>query len=221
MSKVLRFPANEVGTDYFVGDIHGCLDLLLSSLKEIGFNEKKDRLFSVGDLVDRGDDSLGCLRFLRDNDWFHAIRGNHEQMLIDFHEGKWPCDNYLMNGGQWFYRLKDEEAKEAYDIAKSLPFIIEVGDIGIVHAQPLNNWEDTVYRIEADVPYAEKYIIWGRDVIRSPIPFTCDGIGKVFCGHTVVKEPVNRGNVKFIDTGAVFYGKLTICDSLGRILTGE
>ena len=78
-----HLPANTVGRDFIVGDLHGCLDLLHAELARLQFEPAKDRLFSVGDLADRGPDSMGCLRLLREP-WFHAVRGNHEDMLIAY-----------------------------------------------------------------------------------------------------------------------------------------
>jgi serine/threonine protein phosphatase 1 len=219
MRNFLNFEKNVSGTDYFIGDIHGEISALKKALNAIRFNESKDRLFSVGDLVDRGEDSMEVLRFFRDSPWFHAVRGNHEDMLKKVHENDWPLDNYLINGGKWYFVLSPEEKNEAYDIVKDLPIVIKAGDVGVVHAQPLNNWESMVEGIiHGNENNLEMYVMWGRDVIRGTLPFNCDGIGKVFCGHTVIKTPVNRGNVKFIDTGAVFGGKLTICNSDGIVV---
>src|SRR3546814_14755908 len=84
MANVHRhLAANKVGSDFIVGDLHGCLDLLQVELDRVGFDRAKDRLFSVGDLIDRGPDSMGCLRLLREP-WFFAARGNHEDMLLDY-----------------------------------------------------------------------------------------------------------------------------------------
>src|SRR3546814_10866998 len=91
MANVHRhLAANKVGSDFIVGDLHGCLDLLQVELDRVGFDRAKDRLFSVGDLIDRGPDSMGCLRLLREP-WFFAARGNHEDMLLDYaYEGVMP-----------------------------------------------------------------------------------------------------------------------------------
>lgn len=40
-------------------------------------------MLSVGDLVDRGPDSIGCLKLL-EAPWFHAVMGNHEQLLLNY-----------------------------------------------------------------------------------------------------------------------------------------
>ena len=46
----------------FVGDVHGCLTELEGLLNLAGFLPKRDRLFFVGDLINRGPDSLGVLK---------------------------------------------------------------------------------------------------------------------------------------------------------------
>ena len=68
-----HYTINTKGTDYVVGDIHGHFTLLQNTLKELGFSEEKDRLFSVGDLVDRGEESHLALEWL-DKPWFYPVR---------------------------------------------------------------------------------------------------------------------------------------------------
>ena len=80
---IRTLPSNDQGRDYVVGDLHGCRQLLDQLLEFVDFSPENDRLFSVGDLIDRGSDSLGCLALL-EKPWFYAVRGNHEEMLLDF-----------------------------------------------------------------------------------------------------------------------------------------
>ncbi|HBT56502.1 MAG TPA: diadenosine tetraphosphatase, partial [Pseudomonas sp.] len=70
-------------TIYAVGDIQGCLKPLQCLLSEVGFNPSRDVLWSVGDMVNRGPDSLGTLRFLKqlDNACI-AVLGNHDLHLL-------------------------------------------------------------------------------------------------------------------------------------------
>ena len=67
---VLRFGLNEDGRDFVVGDIHGMFQHLTELLEQIEFDEGSDRLFSVGDLVDRGPESHRALEWL-DKPWFY------------------------------------------------------------------------------------------------------------------------------------------------------
>ena len=57
VSAMPRLAQNTVGRDIAVGDIHGCFTELQRGLDTIGFDPCTDRLFSVGDLVDRGPES--------------------------------------------------------------------------------------------------------------------------------------------------------------------
>ena len=56
-TPIQRFTRNTTGRDLIVGDIHGCFGRLANALTLIDFDPARDRLFSVGDLVDRGPDS--------------------------------------------------------------------------------------------------------------------------------------------------------------------
>ena len=94
------FEANTVGRDFVVGDLHGSYSAFLNLLKGIEFDKSKDRMFSVGDLVDRGPDSVSCLSLLREP-WFNAVLANHEAMMIDKFNGGWSGSYWYQNGGQW------------------------------------------------------------------------------------------------------------------------
>ena len=96
---------------YIVGDLHGCRALLDEQLLAVNFDTRRDLLVSVGDLIDRGPDSLACLRLLKEP-WFRCVRGNHEEMalaaLTQGDEQLWQ-----MNGGDWFWRLDGAQRAEA------------------------------------------------------------------------------------------------------------
>lgn len=67
---------------YAVGDIQGCLESLHQLLHIADFNPQKDTLWIVGDLVNRGSDSLGALRFARSLPSVKMVLGNHDLHLI-------------------------------------------------------------------------------------------------------------------------------------------
>lgn len=62
-SSFKSFPLNTLGRDFAVGDIHGMYSLLEQKLAAVNFNPQKDRLFSVGDLVNRGPESSRVMSF--------------------------------------------------------------------------------------------------------------------------------------------------------------
>jgi bis(5'-nucleosyl)-tetraphosphatase (symmetrical) len=70
-------------TTYAVGDLQGCLQPLQCLLQEVAFDPKKDHLWLVGDLVNRGPQSLETLRFLYAmRDSLTCVLGNHDLHLL-------------------------------------------------------------------------------------------------------------------------------------------
>ncbi len=64
---------------YAIGDIQGCYESLQCLLEKIAFNPQLDRLWLVGDLINRGPDSLATLRFLFSiRDSVDFVLGNHD-----------------------------------------------------------------------------------------------------------------------------------------------
>lgn len=209
------------GKLWAVGDIHGCYNLLMTRLKEIGFDFENDLLVAVGDLVDRGAQNIECIELLS-KPWFTSVRGNHEDLCIGglHNESYKRC--HVANGGEWFYML---DGQAMYNIAKTfaeLPVVLEISHngkkFGFVHGHiEQNNWgefketftqEPTAFRDPSELA------MWGRDRLdEDKNQYThVSGIDAVILGHTVTQKPCKRDNCYWIDTGAVHWGTMTILD---------
>ncbi|MBX9754796.1 MAG: metallophosphoesterase [Pseudomonadaceae bacterium] len=200
---IKRFGRNTAGRDLAVGDIHGHFTRLQAALDAVGFDPAVDRLFSVGDLVDRGPDSIDVDCWVLRRPWFHAVRGNHEQMTIE------RSDMHFLNGGAWFCGLSSVDQDCYAVILADLPLAIEIetlsGVVGVVHADiPRDDWAFLVAGLKAGGPEAvhiEAMCQWSRRRIDQFDESGVSGIRAVICGHTPVRSPVVLGNVYHIDTG--------------------
>jgi bis(5'-nucleosyl)-tetraphosphatase (symmetrical) len=124
---------------YAIGDVHGCFPELKALLAEISFNPRQDRLWFVGDLISRGPDSLGCLRFIRDlGDRAVVVMGNHEVRALAGLSGNSTreFDTYM----GFFAQAPDRE--ELYDWIRSFPLVHRDEELGftLVHAGLPPSW---------------------------------------------------------------------------------
>lgn len=212
MSLVQRFEQNTTGRDLIVGDIHGHFAKLQTWLDGLAFNpDAGDRLFSVGDLVDRGPDSDQALDWLA-KPWFHAVLGNHEDMAIDWAMGMGDPGNYVANGGAWNVGNPQAVRQLYADAFRALPVAVELetalGTVGIVHAGcPYSDWRLFTTALEKanPDPMERDHLImmatWSRDRITKMDDSMVYGVRAVIVGHTPMERMTSLGNTLFIDTG--------------------
>ncbi len=223
--RLVHLAKNTQGNDYVVGDLHGCIRQLYTALTQLNFDPSRDRLISVGDLVDRGIDNLMALKLINEP-WFYAVLGNHEVMHLnqDF-------DHAVSNGMDWALRFVRDKAKnqptlddqtpvyfELLEAFKRFPIAYEIetehGLMVVLHAEVtpvIQEWSLARDLIEAvkDHQLCKSDFLWGRkryQVISSyfdPDEYV-DGVTYIFTGHTPVNQPTWHGNHLNIDTGLVF-----------------
>lgn len=186
-----------------IGDIHGCLrslDALLGAVKL----QANDLIVTLGDYVDRGPDSLGVMNRLIRLSKTHrliALRGNHEQMMMEARESAGQLAVWREYGG--------DAALKSYDVLEDGGNLADVPD---EHWDFLDSycrdWFETEKHlfvhagVYPDLPMAEQpvYILrW--EVFSEPAAHES---GKVWiCGHTPQREgwPRSVGHAICIDTG--------------------
>ena len=198
------------------------------------FDPELDRIFSVGDLIDRGPDSPEALGWLSEP-WFHAVRGNHEQMLIDCVSGTGDVARHTRNGGAWLYQQTTRVQHEFCKALQELPLIIEVDlldgrKIGIVHAEaPLADTDDDWQKVK-DVlsghfgedrrQQALKTALYARGKIEQQNNEPIRGISQLYVGHSTVSNVTRLGNVVYTDTGCSFHdGALSLIELNAETIT--
>ena len=131
---------------YVVGDIQGCLTPLLALLEKLDFDPSKDKLISVGDLINRGPQSLQTLRFCMDlGDAFQMVLGNHDLHLLAVAEGvRKPNPKDTLPD-----ILEAPDAPEILAWLRSHPLLLEIQGYHIVHAGIPHIWSiDKAHQLE-------------------------------------------------------------------------
>ncbi len=197
---------------FAVGDIHGCLDQLQELIPLLDIDRDRDTLVLIGDYIDRGSDSKGVLDFIvelkRELKHVVCLRGNHEEMFLDFMLGGKTGALFLENGGRETlssYGLKPAleglavRLPEAHlQFLQALPLYFETEDFLFIHAG-----------LRPGIPLARQDpfdLLW----IRQEFYLSDTDFSKVVVfGHTPFAQPLLLEDRIGIDTGAVYGGKLT------------
>lgn len=121
-------------TSLIIGDIHGCLSTLKALIAKAG---PVDSIISVGDLIDRGEDSMGVVQYCIDNN-IQVCLGNHESMFIDAMEdylspNDHPYKRMVLRESDWwnnggdrvFTQIPPDKLSTLMEYFKSLPIYIK------------------------------------------------------------------------------------------------
>ena len=199
------------GRDWVVGDVHGCFRTLRHALLAIDFEYGRDRLFSVGDLIDRGPNSIEALEWLEGERFEAVVMGNHEAemiRLLQTGEIVAPAKSYQ----QWMWNIKRQDLFRWYRALRPLPLAVTVetahGHVGIVHCSTWHDsWSATLDALENRDIVAINMILLGideREKRAGPTGNRVTGVDRVIAGHDARKEIEIRENLWSIDTGAGF-----------------
>jgi serine/threonine protein phosphatase 1 len=212
---------NNLGRDYFVGDIHGRFDELMDALDRVDFNFETDRLISVGDLVDRGDQSEKVVGLI-DQPWFYAVRGNHDQFILDQYE----AERVMLYGdyshysardihrqvccfeADWFYALSEKQQFALASKLMRLAYVIELDlgsmRIGVCHAGvPLEFDDWQAYLVGLADRNVRELTLRNRHVAQNlnrGVERQLKGIDFTLHGHSCFPKPLFGKQCGFIDT---------------------
>ncbi|MCB9496296.1 MAG: metallophosphoesterase [Fibrobacteria bacterium] len=190
-----------------MGDVHGCFDELQDLIEEVGWSPE-DEWILVGDLLNKGPDSLGVLEWAKDSG-ARTLLGNHEGKLLSCldkpHESLTSKERALLAS-------LGESPQEFGDWIRTWPRWIEWPDLVAVHA----GLEPGVSRLEA---MRERIVLTVRtwdgcgeelDRIGDPAWYAVvDWPVPVVFGHWAAGGLVDLPVCKGLDTGCVYGGKLT------------
>ena len=226
---------------YVIGDIHGRLDLFQPLVDAIErdaeqFDGEDATIILLGDLVDRGPDSAGVVRYARDLQQRRKVRilaGNHEEMFLQSFEDIEVLRHFLKFGGretllsygldrstynamtleELFERIQTLVPQDERDFIAGFEELIVAGDYVFVHAgidptKPVENQKRS-----------DK--LWIRErFLRHDKPLS----HVIVHGHTIFDEVEIRDWRIGIDTGAYNSGRLTALvleDDKRRLLTAN
>lgn len=209
-----------------IGDVHGCLEEFQELARLVGYEPKVDRLVQLGDLMDRGPDPVGCVRFARESG-IEVVRGNHEDKHLRWRKHE-KTRGAKKNPVQGIYGVRAEQnlalSDEDIQWLTSAPLMLELGNglvavhAGLEPAFPLSKQSSAVSRIRF-VDTAGEMVGFTAGSIEQP-PGTSfwssrwAGPESVVYGHAIysLTEPrIDRfdgGACYGIDTGCVYGGSL-------------
>ena len=211
-----------------IGDVHGSIFELNELLNKIQYNKDQMRLIMAGDLVDRGPDSVGVVRKIRELN-VECVKGNHEDKHIRFHNNqlreksdkKFKNEKYL---NKFEAHINASFSSADWNWLENLPIRINIINNywvihgGLIPSVPFDKQEDSKMMRARFVDEhgnhkplkkgasTEGAFVWSEK---------WKGPESVIYGHSVQENHVPRidkfdgGECIGIDTGCCFGGKLT------------
>jgi len=224
---------------FVIGDLHGCIRQMRALQDQMQAKDPEAIQVYVGDYVDRGDHSKDVLEALyaaRDNPKVVCLRGNHEDMMLDFlqdptaNKARWLRYGGLNTLGSYgiagvtqssppevlqdtMTRFQEALSLNVQHWLSTLPTHWQSGNLAVVHAAA-----DPALPMALQ---AEQTLKWGHRDFFSTL--RSDGVW-VAHGHTIVEEATAEAGRIAVDTGAYATGRLTAAyitpDSLDFLQAG-
>ncbi len=171
---------------YIIGDVQGSYQELIQLLEKVNYNEKTDRLGFVGDIVNRGPQSLDVLRFIKNLKDPIVVLGNHDFYLLILGYNIMPIDSYphtlhdIMNAKdrhdlvEWLRHQPlmtvDDDLKTAF-VHAGIPPQWSIAE-GLAHANEVTeslqgpNFKEFLSSLFGDEPKTWQTSLTGQDRLR-------------------------------------------------------
>jgi len=202
-----------------IGDIHGCYHTLIKVYEEIKTRHPDIPVYSVGDLVDRGNFSYEVLEFIKQNK-IKFTAGNHDLMFYYFvTQPTHPIGTpWIHNGSESTMKSYSDHMpamREHFVIIKKAPLFFNLKECFISHAGISSyyqkNFKNDIFSDNTKIKNlleqelsSSHGVIWTRDELIN--------LGKLqIVGHTIVKDLYHnkKSDALYIDTSAFAGNKLT------------
>ncbi|KAF7729755.1 hypothetical protein EC973_003833 [Apophysomyces ossiformis] len=219
---------------FVIGDVHGCVDELVQLLNTLNYQSDKDQAILAGDLTAKGPDSLGVIRYAREQGLL-CVRGNHDDKVVRFKtfqnfHGVWTndSDEVLPEGnvkdplhfGNEHDLIARNMTKDEYDYLASCPLIMELPFLNarVVHG----GLDPTITVLEDNDPWT---VLNVRNVLKG-VPTRDNDHGthwtqfwkdaqnqstpvKVYYGHDASRGLDLEADTFGLDSGCVYGRKLS------------
>lgn len=208
-----------------MGDIHGCFQEMTELMEKVGFDKEADTFISLGDLMDRGEESYEVFDFFRHlkqemKERCTIVRGNHEQMMMDSAEDPSAVARWNRNGAGETVKSFAKYGSHVYQYAgwfrENTVLYYEEDDFRCVHAGLIKEelsenvlrdliWDRT--RISNN-DYQGKLTIIGHTEVPDAVWLCGDGKTKIVLPERK-KMPLPKTGLIGMDTGCVYGHRLS------------
>lgn len=198
---------------FVIGDLDANLTKFEAALTSVNFNPHDDILFSLGDVIDRGNNSVALLKRFKELGVYMCL-GNHEHMLLEslLANDAAYYNLWVENGGRWHTQVTADELRFVCKHLLKCPFSYLVNykgfEIGLSHTVSKNwDWQAP----STNKAHTTAALLWDRDIVKQKLAIKNKTIDFSVHGHNTTDKPYWLGNSFHIDTNYLS-GKPTIVE---------
>ncbi|TMO64870.1 metallophosphoesterase [Pseudoalteromonas aurantia] len=208
----LKLPINGDKRVFVVGDLDADFKALNDALVRVSFDPASDLLICLGDVIDRGVDSVRLLEYLQEIGAV-IVLGNHEHIMIESILGhdETAKSLWVQNGGGWHLNESPKLLRSLcqFLLKQPLSVVLEYQShkIGLSHTLPTDwDWNHK----QDDKRHLVASLLWDRDRVKKRKHIQNLGVDFSIHGHNSTQVPFWIANTYHIDTS--YYGRPTLVE---------